>query len=148
MFPFSKFLEVHPILGPEMRSTGEVMGIADSFGTAFAKAQIAADNALPLSGAIFITVNDSDKANVVPIARRFDELGFRLYATEGTRRYLRGKGISLTKVFKVHEGRPNAIDLLVNLDVQLLITRRSESTPTGTTTPCDKPPSRITSPTR
>jgi carbamoyl-phosphate synthase large subunit len=121
VFPFSKFREFDPILGPEMRSTGEVMGIADSFGTAFAKAQIAADNALPVSGAIFITVNDSDKPNVVPIARRFDELGFRLYATEGTRRYLYGKGIQSTKVLKVHEGHPHAIDLVVNRDVQLLI---------------------------
>ncbi len=121
VFPFSKFREFDPILGPEMRSTGEVMGIADSFGAAFAKAQIAADNALPDRGAIFVTVNDSDKPNVVPIARRFHELGFRLYATEGTRRYLRGKGIPSEKVFKVHEGRPHAIDLIVNREVQLLI---------------------------
>ena len=121
MFPFSKFREFDPILGPEMRSTGEVMGIADSFGAAFAKAQIAADNSLPERGAIFVTVNDSDKPNVVPIARRFHELGFRLYATEGTRRYLRSKGIPSEKVFKVHEGQPHAIDLIVNRDVQLLI---------------------------
>jgi len=121
VFPFSKFREFDPILGPEMRSTGEVMGIADSFGTAFAKAQIAADNSLPTSGAIFVTVNDSDKPTVVPIARRFHELGFLLYATDGTRRYLRRLGIPSQSVFKVHEGRPHAIDLIVNRDVQLLI---------------------------
>ncbi len=121
VFPFSKFREFDPILGPEMRSTGEVMGIADSFGTAFAKAQIAADNGLPMHGAIFVTVNDSDKPTVVPIARRFHELGFRLFATEGTQRYLRLRGIPADRVFKVHDGRPHAIDLIVNRQVQLLI---------------------------
>ncbi len=121
VFPFNKFREFDPILGPEMRSTGEVMGISDSFGSAFAKAQMAADNALPTSGAIFITVNDSDKPTVVPIARRFHELGFQLFATEGTARYLRGRGIPTQRVFKVHEGRPHAIDLIVNRQVQLLI---------------------------
>jgi len=121
VFPFNKFREFDPILGPEMRSTGEVMGISDSFGGAFAKAQIAADNALPTSGAIFVTVNDSDKPNAVPIVRRFHELGFRLFATEGTARYLRGRGIPAQRVFKVHEGRPHAIDLIVNREVQLLI---------------------------
>jgi carbamoyl-phosphate synthase large subunit len=104
-----------------MRSTGEVMGISDSFGSAFAKAQLAADNGLPMEGAIFITVNDSDKFNVVPIARRFHEMDFRLFATEGTARYLRGRGIPAERVFKVHDGRPHAIDLIVNRDVQLLI---------------------------
>jgi carbamoyl-phosphate synthase large subunit len=121
VFPFNKFREFDPILGPEMRSTGEVMGISDSFGGAFAKAQIAADNALPTSGAIFITVNDSDKPTAVPIVRRFHELGFQLFATEGTARYLRGRGIPAQRVFKVHEGRPHGIDLIVNREVQLLI---------------------------
>jgi carbamoyl-phosphate synthase large subunit len=121
VFPFTKFREFDPILGPEMRSTGEVMGIADSFGTAFAKAQLAADNALPLSGAVFITVNDPDKPNVTPIARRFYEMGFDLYATPGTARYLRGRGIQSKEVFKVHEGRPHGIDYIVNGEVQLLI---------------------------
>src|SRR5688572_27531532 len=93
VFPFTKFPGFDPLLGPEMRSTGEVMGIADSFGSAFAKAQLAADNELPLDGAIFVTVNDSDKPTVVPIARRFQEMGFVLYATEGTARYLRTRGI-------------------------------------------------------
>ncbi|MBA3343499.1 MAG: carbamoyl-phosphate synthase large subunit [Gemmatimonadaceae bacterium] len=121
VFPFSKFREFDPILGPEMRSTGEVMGIAGSFGTAFAKAQLAADNRLPESGAILLTVNDFDKQAVTPIARRFHELGFRLLATEGTARHLRGRGIPVSRVFKVHEGRPHGIDLIVNGEVQMLI---------------------------
>ena len=121
VFPFSKLQGVDLILGPEMRSTGEVMGIADSFGMAFAKAQISADGALPLEGAIFVTVNDHDKANVAPIARRFHGLGFRVLGTEGTARYLRSRGIPTERVLKVHEGRPNAIDLLLSGQIQLLI---------------------------
>jgi carbamoyl-phosphate synthase large subunit len=121
VFPFSKLQGVDLILGPEMRSTGEVMGIADSFGMAFAKAQVSVDGALPLSGSIFVTVNDHDKANVVPIVRRFHGLGFRVLATEGTARYLRARGVPAERVLKVHEGRPNAIDLLVSGHVQLLI---------------------------
>jgi carbamoyl-phosphate synthase large subunit len=132
VFPFSKLAGVDLVLGPEMRSTGEVMGIADSFGMAFAKAQISADGALPLEGAVFVTVNDHDKANVVPIARRFHGLGFRLFATEGTARYLRARGIPAERVLKVHEGRPNAIDLLVSERVQLLI-----NTPLGKLTQQD-----------
>src|SRR5690606_36409920 len=84
VFPFKKFREFDPLLGPEMRSTGEVMGIATSFGTAFAKAQVAAENALPLEGKLFVTVNDRDKPAVVPIVRRFHEMGFGIVATEGT----------------------------------------------------------------
>jgi len=121
VFPFTKFRAFDPILGPEMRSTGEVMGIADSFGMAFAKAQEAADNALPLEGAIFITVNDGDKPNVMPIVGQFHEMGFTLYATDGTARYLKGRGIPARSVRKVHEGRPNGIDMMVNGEVQLLI---------------------------
>jgi carbamoyl-phosphate synthase large subunit len=121
VFPFNKFREFDPILGPEMRSTGEVMGISDSFGSAFGKAQLAADNVLPTEGAIFITVNDSDKRNVTPIARRFQEMGFRLFATSGTARHLRGRGIPVEAVLKIHEGRPNGVDMMVSGDVQLLI---------------------------
>ena len=121
VFPFNKFREFDPILGPEMRSTGEVMGVADSFGAAFAKAQLAADNGLPQRGAVLITVNDHDKGTVTPIARRFHELGFELMATEGTSRYLRERGIPSRRVHKIHEGRPNGIDLAVNGEVQLLI---------------------------
>ena len=121
VFPFSKFREADPVLGPEMRSTGEVMGISDSFGSAFAKAQLAADNGLPLDGAVLITVNNSDKSTVIPMARRFQEMGFRLLATTGTAKFLRSRGIPAERVFKVHEGRPHGIDLIVNRQVQLLI---------------------------
>ncbi|HZE07360.1 MAG TPA: carbamoyl-phosphate synthase large subunit [Gemmatimonadaceae bacterium] len=121
VFPFNKFREFDPILGPEMRSTGEVMGISDSFGSAFGKAQLAADNVLPTDGAIFITVNDSDKRTVTPIARRFQEMGFRLFATSGTAKHLRGRGIPVETVLKIHQGRPNGVDMMLNGDVQLLI---------------------------
>ena len=96
------------------------MGISDSFGSAFAKAQLAASNGLPLEGAMLITVNDSDKPTVTPIARRFHEMGFKLFATAGTAAYLRARGIPASAVFKVHEGRPNCLDMIVNGDVQLL----------------------------
>jgi carbamoyl-phosphate synthase large subunit len=121
VFPFTKLPGVDTVLGPEMRSTGEAMGFADSFGMAFAKAQIAADGSLPLTGAVFVTVNDSDKPTVVPIARRLQELGFRILATEGTAQHLRARGIPAERVAKVHEGRPNAIDLIVSGEVHLLI---------------------------
>ncbi|HXE58106.1 MAG TPA: carbamoyl-phosphate synthase large subunit [Gemmatimonadales bacterium] len=132
VFPFNKLQPADPVLGPEMKSTGEVMGIADSFGMAFAKAQIAADNTLPLRGAVFITVNDHDKPTVVPIARRFHEMGFRILATEGTARHLRARGIPAERVLKVHEGRPNAIDLLLSGEIHLLI-----NTPLGKLTQQD-----------
>ena len=121
VFPFNKFAGTDPVLGPEMRSTGEVMGISDSFGSAFAKAQLAAGNGLPLDGTILVTVNDNDKATVTPIVRRFHEMGFRLMATGGTARYLRARGIPVKSVFKVHEGRPNCLDMILNGDVQLLV---------------------------
>jgi carbamoyl-phosphate synthase large subunit len=121
VFPFNKFPGTDPVLGPEMRSTGEVMGISDSFGWSFAKAQLAASNGLPLEGTILITVNDPDKPTVTPIARRFQELGFRILATTGTAKYLRARGVPVTPVFKVHEGRPNCLDYVVNGDVQLLV---------------------------
>ncbi len=132
VFPFNKLPGVDLILGPEMRSTGEVMGIADSFGMAFAKAQASADGSLPESGAVFVTVNDHDKPTVTPIARRFQELGFRILATEGTARYLRQRGIPTEGVRKVYEGRPNAVDLVVSGEVQLLI-----NTPLGKLTQQD-----------
>src|SRR3989442_9221417 len=121
VFPFTKLPGVDTVLGPEMRSTGEAMGFADSFGMAFAKAQIAADGSLPLEGVVFVTVNDSDKPTVVPIARRLHELGFRILATEGTAKHLRARGIPAERVAKVHEGRPNAIDLIVSGEIHLLI---------------------------
>ena len=132
VFPFNKLHGVDLILGPEMRSTGEVMGIAESFGMAYAKAQHAADGALPLEGGVFVTVNDHDKVTVVPIARRLHELGFRIYATEGTARHLRVRGIPAERVLKVYEGRPNAIDLLLSGEIRLLI-----NTPLGKLTQQD-----------
>ena len=121
VFPFTKFREFDPILGPEMRSTGEVMGISDTFGTAFAKAELAAGNGLPSAGQVMITVNASDRAGAVPIARRFHEMGFGIVATDGTARHLAAHGVPSTRVFKVSEGRPHAIDLMVNGEIQLLI---------------------------
>ena len=132
VFPFSKLPGVDLLLGPEMRSTGEVMGIADGFGMAFAKAQAAVDGPLPLEGAIFITVNDNDKDTVVPIARRFHALGFKIFATQGTARHLRGRGVPAERVLKVHEGRPNAIDLLVSGQIHMLV-----NTPLGKLTQQD-----------
>ncbi|MBI5601273.1 MAG: carbamoyl-phosphate synthase large subunit [Gemmatimonadetes bacterium] len=121
VFPFAKFREFDPILGPEMRSTGEVMGIADAFGTAFAKAQISAGNGLPLQGQVMLTVNDYDKPAATVIARRFHAMGFGLVATTGTARYLREHGVPCEPVKKVAEGRPNGVDLMVNREVQLLV---------------------------
>ena len=132
VFPFSKLPGVDLILGPEMRSTGEVMGIADSFGMAFAKAQASADGALPLSGAICVTVNDNDKPTVLPIIRRFHEMGFRILATGGTARYLKARGVPTEMVLKVYEGRPNTVDLVLSNQVQLLI-----NTPLGKLTQRD-----------
>ncbi len=121
VFPFTKFREFDPILGPEMRSTGEVMGVSDSFGTAFAKAQLAAGNGLPLEGTVFVTVNDRDKATAVAIARRFQEMGFKIVATSGTAAYLAERGVPCGTVHKVSVARPNGIDLIKNDEVQLLI---------------------------
>ena len=119
VFPFNKF-DVDVILGPEMRSTGEVMGFDASFGMAFAKAEISAGAPLPADGTIAITVNDNDKATVTQIARRFDDLGFRILATEGTHRYLTARGVASHRVFKVGEGRPNLVDLLISDEIHLL----------------------------
>lgn len=132
VFPFMKFAGVDTRLGPEMLSTGEVMGIADSFGMAFAKSQASVDGGLPLEGTIFVTVNDHDKGPVTPIVRRFHELGFRIMATEGTRKHLRAHGIPAERVFKVYEGRPNGVDLILSGTVQLLI-----NTPLGKLTQHD-----------
>ena len=132
VFPFSKLPNVDTVLGPEMRSTGEVMGIAESFGMAFAKAQIGADGALPGEGAVFVTVNDNDKAAVQPIIQRLYELGFKIFATSGTAASLRDRGIPISEVLKIHEGRPNARDLMVSGTVHLLI-----NTPLGKLTQRD-----------
>ncbi|MBU6364669.1 MAG: carbamoyl-phosphate synthase large subunit [Gemmatimonadetes bacterium] len=121
VFPFSKFREFDPLLGPEMRSTGEVMGIDEDFGTAFLKAQAAADNGLPREGAVFVTVNDADKPSATALARRLAAMGFRLYATAGTARHLEAHGVAATVVRKVSEGSPHGVDLLREGAVQLLV---------------------------
>ena len=121
VFPFNKFPGVDPALGPEMRSTGEVMGVGDNFGEAFAKAQLSAGTPLPEKGTIFISVNDKYKPEVVPIARRFAELGFDLVATRGTASMLHSAGLKCRTVFKVNEGRPNAVDLLKAGAIQLIV---------------------------
>ncbi len=121
VFPFDKIPDADPLLGPEMRSTGEAMGLSDSFGMAFAKAQLSADGGLPQSGTVVVTVHDRDKPNAVPIARRYHELGFDLKATEGTAEELRRRGIPCETVLKVHEGRPHILDLLLSGEVQMLL---------------------------
>jgi carbamoyl-phosphate synthase large subunit len=121
VLPFDKIPDADTLLGPEMRSTGEVMGFADSFGLAFAKSQISVYSGLPTGGAIAITVHDRDKPSVTPIARRFHELGFRILATEGTARYLRARGVPCEAVLKLHEGRPNLTDKMVSGEIQLLV---------------------------
>jgi carbamoyl-phosphate synthase large subunit len=132
VFPFNKLPGVDLILGPEMRSTGEVMGIAESFGLAFAKAQTSADGTLPLTGTVFISVNDHDKPTVTPLARRLFEMGFRLCATQGTARHLRQAGLPVEPVLKHYEGRPNVVDLMMSGRIQLLI-----NTPLGKLTQKD-----------
>src|SRR5437773_625898 len=121
VFPFVRFPGVDTILGPEMKSTGEVMGGSTSFGVAFAKAQLAVGQRLPERGTAFVSVNNDDKANLVPIARDLAELGFRLTATRGTAAYLRAYGLDVDVVYKVNEGRPNIADEIVNRKVDLII---------------------------
>ena len=121
VFPFSRF-EADILLGPEMKSTGEVMGIDQSFGMAIAKAQASCDNLLPVKGGtIIVTVNDRDKSTVAPILQRFHEMGFEIVATKGTHEYLKDKGIPSEHVYKVGEGRPNVVDAIKNGEVQLVI---------------------------
>ena len=126
VFPFNKFTGVDPVLGPEMRSTGEVMGIGDNFGEAFAKAQLSAGQVLPDSGSVFLTVNSRQIAEGIEMARKFAEFGFHIYATRGTAHSLRAAGLQCRTVMKVNEGRPNALDLIANRKVDLII-----NTPAG-----------------
>jgi carbamoyl-phosphate synthase large subunit len=121
VFPFVRFPGVDTILGPEMKSTGEVMGGSTSFGVAFAKAQLSVGQRLPERGTAFVSVNNDDKPNLVPIARDLTELGFRLIATRGTAAYLRAYGLDVEVVFKVNEGRPNIADEIVNRKIDLVI---------------------------
>jgi len=121
VFPFVRFPGVDTLLGPEMKSTGEVMGGAETFGSAFGKAQTAAGQQLPQTGTAYISVNNQDKAAVVPIARELDRLGFKIVATRGTAAYLRAHGLDVEIVFKINEGRPHVGDALRNKKIALVI---------------------------
>jgi carbamoyl-phosphate synthase large subunit len=132
VFPFNMFPEVDPLLGPEMKATGEVMGIADTFGLAFYKAQEAAGSKLPLKGNALLTVNDKDKPELIEIAKRLKELGFRIYSTENTSRFLKGHGVESTPIKKLYEGRPNIVDAIKNREIHLIV-----NTPVGRTSKFD-----------
>ncbi len=121
VLPFEKFSGTDPVLGPEMRSTGEVMGIDADFGTAYAKAELAAGQRLPLKGTVFVSMSDRDKNAVVPIVKDLIGLGFHIIATEGTRRVLIDHGLEVDLVFKLHEGRPNIADWIKNGQIQLIM---------------------------
>jgi len=121
LLPFDKLPGADPILSPEMRSTGEVMGVDYSYGVAFFKAELAADNALPLKGKVFMSIRDQDKPVLVQIARKMVDAGLEIIATSGTVRYLSGKGFDVTEIKKVHDGSPNVIDLMRKDDVGLVI---------------------------
>ena len=121
VLPFNKFPQTDILLGPEMRSTGEVMGIDNSFGQAYAKAELAASQQLPRSGTVFISVNDRDKDGIVPIAKGFIDLGFDLLATGGTYQKIKDAGLDVKLVLKIHEGRPHVGDALKNQEIQLVV---------------------------
>jgi len=126
VFPFNMFPEVDPLLGPEMRSTGEVLGIADSFGLAFFKAERAAQQLLPSDGTVLITVSERDRPAVLEVAKRFADLGFQVRATHGTHEFLASQGIKSSLILKMHEGRPNIVDAIKNGEIHLVI-----NTPSG-----------------
>ena len=128
VFPFNMFPEVDPLLGPEMRSTGEVLGMAENYGEAFFKAQVAAGQLLPMQGTVLITVSDRDRAGALEAARRFAELGFSIVATNGTRKFLASNGVAASPILKVHEGRPNIADAIKNGEIHLVV-----NTPAGKT---------------
>jgi carbamoyl-phosphate synthase large subunit len=139
VFPFNMFPEVDPILGPEMKATGEVMGIADTFGLSFYKAQEAAGLKLPVAGNVLLTVADKDKPGLIPIAQGIRKLRFSIYATEGTSRFLDKHGIPNTRIKKLHEGRPNIVDVIKNRNIHLII-----NTPIGRSSKYDDSYIRIT----
>ena len=128
VFPFNMFPEVDPLLGPEMRSTGEVLGMAENYGEAFFKAQVAAGQLLPMEGTVLITVSERDRAGALEAARRFAELGFSIVATNGTRKFLASNGVAASPILKVHEGRPNIADAIKNGEIHLVV-----NTPAGKT---------------
>jgi carbamoyl-phosphate synthase large subunit len=126
VFPFNMLPEVDPLLGPEMRSTGEVLGIANSFGIAYFKAQAAAQQLLPLEGTVLITVSPKDRPAVYEVAEQFAKLGFQIRATQGTHDFLSSRGVKSDPILKMHEGRPNIVDAIMNSEIQLVI-----NTPSG-----------------
>jgi carbamoyl-phosphate synthase large subunit len=126
VFPFSRFPGVDAILGPEMRSTGEVMGIDTTFGMAFAKSQAAASSPLPTSGTVLVSLKNKDKRPALFMVKKLQDVGFKIVATEGTASFLRRQGVDVSEVHKVLEGRPNVVDLLKNHEVQLVV-----NTPSG-----------------
>jgi len=132
VFPFKRFPGVDPMLGPEMRSTGEVMGLDQDFGLAFAKSQIAAGQVLPLAGGVLFSVKEEDKPQVAALARDFDKEGFSLYATRGTAAFLQAQGLKVQDVYKMREGRPNIADRMISQEIALVI-----NTPAGRYTPGD-----------
>jgi carbamoyl-phosphate synthase large subunit len=132
VMPFGRFPGTDSVLGPDMKSTGEVMGVAADFPGAYAKSQLAIEYSLPTDGVAFVSVCDRDKRAIVPVARHLSDLGFRIMSTKGTARLLRASGITVEEVRKVHEGRPNIVDAIVNGDVQLVI-----NTPFGRETRSD-----------
>jgi len=126
VFPWNKFPGVDTVLGPEMKSTGEVMGVADNFGEAFAKAQLAAGQKLPTQGCVFFSVTDHDKLHVAEVARKFVDMGFKLVATAGTADVIEEAGMPCDRVYKVKEGRPHVVDLIKGDRIQLIV-----NTPAG-----------------
>jgi carbamoyl-phosphate synthase large subunit len=126
VFPFVRFPGVDAALGPEMKSTGEVMGIDESFEMAYAKSQIAAGQKLPLAGKIFVSVQDKDKPVIYPIVKEFVNLGFEILASSGTGGFLQAKGLSVRIIQKVYEGRPNVVDYMKNNEIALIV-----NTPSG-----------------
>jgi carbamoyl-phosphate synthase large subunit len=129
VFPFNRFQGQDILLSPEMRSTGEVMGLDNDLGIAYAKSQMAANAPLPLSGRVFISVSDAHKLHAADVAKEFAALGFELVATGGTADVLEKAGLKVQRIFKLQEGRPNAIDLLKNKELQLVINTPSGATP-------------------
>jgi len=133
VFPFNMFHEADPILGPEMRSTGEVLGMADSFGLAYYKAQEAAGQKLPVKGTVLVTVSEKDKKkNILEVVKRLKDLGFKVMATAGTKKYLEKNGLDVELINKMQEGRPNIVDAIHNKEINLII-----NTPIGKTAAYD-----------
>ncbi len=126
VFPFNMFPSIDPLLGPEMRSTGEVLGLADSYGMAFFKSQEATQSPLPIKGTVLITIADRDKERILEAARNFRDMGFRIRSTGGTKKFLEANGIEAELILKVHQGRPNIVDAIKNKEIDLVV-----NTPAG-----------------